>query len=300
MDESILITGITGKSGSFLLQQLESNGGFDYSYSVIIRPSSNIKLIEESKLSIKKYVGNLDDSDFLVKATIGIDTVLHIAGIHWSLNIVKAAIHNNVKRIILVHTTGIYSKYKKASADYILIENEISKLLFDRDISLTILRPTMIYGSLDDLNMIIFIKMIDKLPIFPVINQAKYGLQPVHQKDLGKAYFQVLKNPIATRNKNYDLSGANPIDLIDILKIISENLQKNTRFVSIPYQFAYIGAYILCFLTIGRKDYREKIQRLVEPRIFSHTEATRDFDYNPIDFAQGIKCEIELYLNSKK
>ena len=44
----------------------------------------------------------------------------------------------------------------------------------------------MIYGSLDDQNMSVFIKMVDKLKIFPVINGGKYSLQPVHQEDLEK------------------------------------------------------------------------------------------------------------------
>ncbi|NLP21318.1 MAG: hypothetical protein GX368_00615 [Erysipelotrichaceae bacterium] len=47
----------------------------------------------------------------------------------------------------------------------------------------------MIYGSLDDQNMSVFIKIVDKLKIFPIVNGRKYALQPVHQEDLGKAYY---------------------------------------------------------------------------------------------------------------
>lgn len=301
MNETVLITGITGRSGNYFLQQLEIKGGIDNdNYRVIVRPTSDTKFIDESKLSIEKVVGNLDDLFFLSQVTIGIDTILHIAGIHWSLNIVKTAIQNNVKRLILVHTTGIYSKYKEASAEYRQIENEISSLVIGRDISLTILRPTMIYGSLDDSNIIIFIKMVDKLRVFPVVDHARFGLQPVHQKDLGKAYYQVLANPISTRNKNYDLSGAYPIDLIDILKTISESLQKKTRFISIPFPIAYFGACIIYYLSLSKKDYREKVQRLVEIRVFEHKEATIDFEYNPIDFREGLKNEVELYIKGKR
>jgi nucleoside-diphosphate-sugar epimerase len=105
-------------------------------------------------------------------------TILHIAGIHTSINIVRSAIGNNVKRIILVHTTGIYSKYKSASKEYLSIEDEIYSLVKDKDINLTILRPTMIYGSIRDSNIITFIKMVDKLKLFPIVNHANYSLQP--------------------------------------------------------------------------------------------------------------------------
>ena len=38
------------------------------------------------------------------------------------------------------------------------------------------------------------------------------------------------------------------------------------------------------------------MQRLVEPRIFSHEDATRDFGYNPMGFEEGIKGEIKEYI----
>ena len=57
------------------------------------------------------------------------DVIFHIVNIRKSINIINAAIKNNVKWVILVHTTGIYSKYKSASKEYIDIENKISNLI---------------------------------------------------------------------------------------------------------------------------------------------------------------------------
>ena len=160
---------------------------------------------------------------------------------------------------------------------------------------MTILRPTMIYGRTSDRNVIVFIKMVDKLRFFPVVNHAKYLLQPVHAKDLGNAYYQVLVNASVTRNKNYILSGKEAILLIDMLKIIGDYLEKKNTFISIPFPIAYIGAYCLYILTIGKVDYREKVQRLVEPRVFSYREASLDFGYSPMSFKEGVKDEIIEY-----
>ncbi|NLP21319.1 MAG: hypothetical protein GX368_00620 [Erysipelotrichaceae bacterium] len=57
------------------------------------------------------------------------DVIFHIVNIRKSINIINATIKNNVKWVILVHTTGIYSKYKSASKEYIDIENKISNLI---------------------------------------------------------------------------------------------------------------------------------------------------------------------------
>lgn len=297
----ILITGITGKSGSWFLKELiqKQNEFKDKKFRVVLRKSSDHSLINNNELNIEKVYGDLENDQFASKVTENIDTILHIAGIGKSLNLVKAAIKNNVNRLILVHTTGIYSKFKIASYEYLEIEKKIDKLLENTNIDLSILRPTMIYGRKTDRNVIIFIKLVDKLRIFPVINKAQYLLQPVHESDLGKAYFQVLVNPEKTKNKNYNLSGKEPILLIDMLKIIGKYLGKKNYFISVPFWLAYYGSIFCYYISLKRFNYVEKVQRLVESRAFSHEEASQDFGYSPIGFEEGVKSEVQEYLNSK-
>lgn len=297
----ILLTGITGKSGKWFLRNLNDNNNSlnKKSYRVIVRTTSNVELIDQSKLCIEKAYGDLNDEAFLSDALKGINIVFHIAGIHSSMKVVNAAIKNKVDWIILVHTTGIYSKYKSASEEYINIEKKIEQITKDSNISLTILRPTMIYGSINDRNVAIFIRMVDKLRIFPVVSHAKFPLQPVHAKDLGNAYYQVLLNEKMTNGKKYILSGKSPIMLIDMLKTIAKLLEKRNIYVSFPFPIAYFGSYVLCLISLKRIDYRERVQRLVEPRIFSHDDASRDFGYSPMDFEEGVINEIKEYLESK-
>jgi nucleoside-diphosphate-sugar epimerase len=96
------------------------------------------------------------------------------------------------------------------------------------------------------------------------------------------------------------LSGKSPIDLRDMLSVIAKYLGKPARFISFPYWFAITGAWGLYLLSITRIDYREKVQRLVEPRAYSHDDATNDFGYDPISFQDGVKEEVEAYLSGKK
>lgn len=297
----ILVTGITGKSGKWFLKRLieEKESLTATRFRVIVRNRSNVELIDNSGLQIDKVYGDLNDTSFIEKSMKGISTVIHIAGIHMSLNVVEAAISNNVERLILVHTTGIYSKYKTASAGYLEIEKSIEKMVANKNIAVTILRPTMIFGSLSDKNVSIFIKMVDKLRFFPVINHARYPIQPVYEKDLGNAYYQVMVNADATRNKNYILSGKEPILLIDMLKIIGIYLNKKNTYISIPYPVAYLGAWCLFLLTFGKVDLRERVQRLIEPRTFPHKEAFIDFGYSPVNFKDGVKSEINDYVSEK-
>ncbi len=223
--------------------------------------------------------------------------MLHIASISLSEQLVKAAVRSGVKRLILVHTTGIYSKYKAAGENYRQIEARIEKMIEGKGIQLTYLRPTMIYGNLRDANVSIFMRMVDKLRVFPVVNGANYELQPVWCGDLGKAYFQVLMHPDTATKKGYNLSGGRPILLRDMFRVMAQQLGVKNTFVSVPFSIAYGLAWLLYLATFGTKDFREKVQRLVEPRTFDHSDATRDFGYNPVPFEEGVKCEVEEYLS---
>lgn len=297
----LLVTGITGHSGRYFLQELIKNKYEGY-IRCIVRETSDTSMLDNSGLKIETVVGSLDNKEFVDKAMAGVNTVMHIYNIHHSPIIVQAAINNNVKRAILVHTTGIYSKFKNASQEYKKIEKKIIEIENKGNckISITILRPTMIYGDLCDHNMSKFIKMVDKLPIIPVINKGNSFLQPVNARDLGKAYYTVLMSQSNINLKAYDLSGEQPIKMIDVLRSISDELNKKTVFLSVPLTLGVIVARILKVITFGKIDVIEKVQRMDENRSYSHEDATKDFGYNPMSFEDGIKIEVKEYLRKYK
>jgi len=305
MQKTLAFTGSTGKkSGGAFLRELVENSErinvlFPDGIKTLIRSEHSAEEIKSLIPNIQLHIGSLSDEALLVDFLRDVDTLVHIAGINFSLKIVKAAIECNVRRLIFVHTTGIYSKYKAAGESYRKTEAEVYELCKKHNIILTICRPTMIYGNLYDNNIIKFIKMVDRLPVMPVVNGARYPLQPVHYNDLAKAYYHILINEEKTANKDYILSGAAPIELREMFKTMGALLNKKVRFINCPFVIAYAGSWILYLCTFTKMDYREKVQRLCEPRAYSHAEATKDFGYSPRPFEEGVEGEIEQYLTQK-
>ncbi|MGD6968568.1 SDR family oxidoreductase [Rossellomorea vietnamensis] len=293
----LLVTGITGHTGRFFLQELMEN---EYKGLIrcLVRETSDTTKLESSGLNIEIVVGDLNDSDFINRSMLGVNTVMHIYNIHHSPLIVKAAINHNVKRTILVHTTGIYSQFKNASVGYKNIEGDINELIKAPSCptKVTILRPTMIYGDMCDSNMSKFIKMVDKFRIIPVINNGKSLIQPVNARDLGKAFYMVLMSPAQTSGKAYTLSGNKPIELIDVFKNISKELNKKTIFISVPLHLGVNMARFLKIMSFGKIDYVERVQRMGEDRSYLHDRAVKDFGYNPMSFEDGIQIEVKQYL----
>ncbi|MDM5332839.1 NAD(P)H-binding protein [Ureibacillus composti] len=297
----LLVTGITGHTGKYFLQELINNK-YEGSIRCVVRATSNTSLLDNSGLNIEKVEGDLDDPDFIDSVMNGVDTVMHIYNIHHSPKIVQSAIKNKVNRAILVHTTGIYSEFKYASEGYKKIEQKIKELKSDIKCltKITILRPSMIYGDLCDRNMSKFIKMIDKLRIMPIINGGNSLIQPVNARDLGKAFFTVLMSPVESDGDAYDLSGEKPIRMIDAFKLISKELNKKTVFISIPLSIGVLMARVIKTLTLGRINYIERVQRMGEDRNYSHDHATSDFGYNPMTFEKGIQIEVQEYLEKNR
>lgn len=298
--KTLLVTGLTGKSGA-VLAKLVRDGALEEPYHIraAVRETSRTAVVRTLLPEAKLLCGSLTDSDFLAELTRGVDVVLHIAGIGLSVGLVRAAAENGVKRLILVHTTGIYSKYKAAGEVYRRIDEEVVALAREYGLGLTILRPTMIYGALGDRNIEKFIKMVDRLSPMPVVNHGAYLLQPVHAEDLAHAYVKILNHLEETSGRDYILSGRDPILLIDMFRVIADELGVKRRFVSVPFPVAYAGAWGLYLLTLGRADLREKVQRLCESRAYPHEEAVRDFGYDPMPFEEGLRREVRAYLQEK-
>lgn len=299
----LYVTGLTGHSGKWFLKRLEEENYKD-KIRVVMRKSiedapEKYTLFENLNLNLEYSIGELDDTEFLKQSLVGVDNIVHIAGITLSPKIIEAAIACGVHWMILVHTTGRFSKYKSASEEYIQIEDEI---LAKRDqINITVLRPTMIYGSSSDRNMYRLIGFLSKHKLFPLFGDGNNLMQPVHAKDLGNAYFDVLVNKEKTFNKEYNLSGKAPIKYIDIIKCIKSNLNSNVKIVSIPFSLSVFAAKIYNS-TFGKRAIIsvEQVLRMQEDKVFDYEMATNDFGYSPVSFEEGIKEEIREYLNGTR
>ncbi|PLR76032.1 hypothetical protein CU633_17895 [Bacillus sp. V3-13] len=291
----LFVTGITGHTGKWFLNRLAAEK-YPGKIRCLVREGSNTTLLDNSGLNVEKVYGSLEDTGLLESTMAGVETVVHISSITFSNNVMDAAIKNNVKWAILVHTTGRYSKYKSASEEYIKIEDGILK---KRDqIGITVLRPTMIYGSSGDRNMYKLVDYLYRHKFFPIFGKGENLMQPVHAKDLGNAYYDVLTNRDRTFNKEYNLSGEEPIKYLDLVKCVSETLQRKNTIVKIPLSISILAAKIYNAINKNAVISVEQVLRMQEDKDFDYDEAAWDFGYSPLSFQEGIKGEVQEYLNS--
>ncbi len=294
----IAVTGLTGHSGGFLLQQFIDN---EYKGKIrcLVRSSTDTSKLSASGLDIEIFPGDIQNVEDLTRFVDGAETVIHIAGIWRTLKLLEAISRvDSVKHVILVHTTGIYSKHKMASDEYKEIEAKMQKYL-NAGMNITILRPTMIFGDMRDHNISKFIKMVAKFPVMPEIDHGKGLIQPVNARDLGQAYYKaamVEKLP----QLSYNISGERELSIHELLELIAKYMGKRLHSLSVPMGLGVFGAKAVKLLSGSRVDMVEKVLRLGENRNFSHAEATRDFGYEPASFNEGLEREVREFLQQRK
>lgn len=294
----ILITGLTGTSGSAFVDVLQSHEYPEY-FRALVRKSSNLSQLKSSGLNFEVAYGDLNDEESLINAMAGCDTVFHIADKGQLKEIVDAAIKSKtIKKCILVSSTSIYSSYRKTS--YLAKDEKIIKSAMEQNnISWVLIRPTMIFGTLKDSNISRFMKWLDKYPVFPIVKHGSALLQPVFRYDLAEAYYLLLVNRYDCGNEEFVVSGERPLSLKEALMTISSSIGRKTTFVNVPFCVARVGVYLVYMLTHKKVDYREKLYRLTEDRAFEHTTITNRFGYKPRPFEEGVSLLSELYKNQK-
>jgi nucleoside-diphosphate-sugar epimerase len=282
----ILITGYSGNTGSIVTEKLLKY----YESSDIVGIAR--KNSGPNKQGIYTEKVSLEDKSSIerIMNKYEINSIIHIANIKYSPMIMEIAQSFNVEKVVLVHTTGIYSKYREYSKNYIEIENSI--LNNESSINHIILRPTMIYGNHRDYNLHKLIKFINTYPLIPVFGKGEALLQPVYVNDLADAIVNAL-NSKDVFQEQFIISGGSKIRYIELLKLISRQLNKKVTFFHLPLKLStHIVGIFNKYLKVNIVSV-EQVNRLMEDKTYPHDLAVKKLNYNPISIEEGIRREID-------
>lgn len=288
----LALGGANGFTGRFICLELIRR---KINFFAVIRPTNDIKWMRSKNIEVR--FADLSNKKELSHALQGANTYINASSIGFgNINsILDACKRASIKRVVFISTTAIFTALN-ASSKRVRLEAE--KQIKSSELDWTILRPTMIYGSPKDRNMIKLIKWIDNFPFLPVFGSGKYLQQPVFVADVAWACVEVL-NHESTKFNDFNISGKFAYSFIEIIKIVSKVLNKNTLIVKLPSTLI-----IIILKLIERSGFRlliksEQIQRLNEDKSFSYNKAAKIFNYSPLSFIDGITREINEYKNEK-
>lgn len=225
----------------------------------------------------------------------GCRALINVASIGFgsAKNIIKSCYKSNIERVIFISTTAIFTRLN-ASSKTIRLEAEND--IINSKLKWTIIRPTMIYGSPKDRNMIKLIKWIDNMPIIPIFGNGKSLQQPVNVKDVAWSLVKIIDKK-STYYRSFNISGKEPLTFTQIVDIIEKMLNKSIIKIYLSKNITLLFIGLLERLRIKFPIKSEQVHRLNENKDFIHEKAKRAFNYNPLSFEEGINIEIESYHN---
>ncbi len=284
----IAVTGATGFTGPFVVRVLCERFP-SAMVRAVVRPSSDPSRIGVPDLPTA--VADLRDGPALQRAFADADCLVNVAslGFDWVENIVRSAKSAGIRRGIFIGTTAMLTPLPVASKS---ARERGEQLVIESGMDWTILRPTMIYGTPGDRNIIRLVRFVSWSPIVPVV--APEALQqPVHVEDVANAVASALASP-ETVGHAYNLSGRDSIQLAALVREVAGALGRRPLIVPVPLG-SLVGTFAVWNRLGGAPLKVEQVRRIAENKNFGHENATRDFGFSPRTFRQGIQSEVRLW-----
>jgi uncharacterized protein YbjT (DUF2867 family) len=278
---NILISGGTGLLGQGFLRLLRETGG--YEVRCLVRRTSPVERLDGLELAY----GDAWDTGSIERALRGTDAFVHLAGIQYTPQVLKAMQRAGVERLVVVSSTSAHSRFESRSAPR--LTNEV--LLPESGLRWTVVRPSMIYGSELDHNMHKLLRFLDRSPVFPLFGGGENLWQPVYYEDLARGLYAALTRS-GTEGQAYDLPGLRPLTYLDLVRTAASALGKKARIVRLPVEPVRRALQVAEGLRLPLPVSSDQVLRLREDKAYPYDKAREELSYAPRTFKEGIALEV--------
>ena len=281
----IAVTGALGFVASRLFPRLAEAGRPLFA---VVRPGRDASRLESMGIGIRR--ADLEEPEAHAAAFDGIAAVVHLSGMAQATRLVPVLQAAGVQRGVFISSAGVYTKLKSHSADK---KRTGEAVLGASTIAHTILRPSMIYGTPADRNMVRLLEWIRRFPVVTVPGAGLTLQQPVHVDDLVAAILASLAQT-HSGSRAYDVGGPAPIALRDVVREAGRAMGRRAWVLPTPLKATYRVATLLQRLRLPSPVRPEQVLRLEESKAVDISPAMRDLGFAPRSFAEGIRAEAEM------
>ena len=282
---TVAVTGALGFVAGFLVPRLIAHG---HRVVAIVRPGRDPARLERLGAEVRR--ADLVDPATHAGAFEGMAKVIHLAGMAQVPRFLPALERAGVTGGVFVGSTGIYTRLESPGAD---AKRAGEAALSASRLGFVIARPTMIYGTPADRNVVRLLRWLERTPWVPVPGGGHTLQQPVHVEDLTEAILCALERPQALRTA-YDLGGPEAMPLRDLIEICATSLGRRAWLVPVPLAPSHRLVVLLRSLGLPTPVSGEQVLRLGESKAVDIAMAERDLEYRPRSFAAGIAGEVQL------
>jgi nucleoside-diphosphate-sugar epimerase len=295
MPHTIAVTGALGFVASHLLPRIEALGATPL---LVVRPGREADAARAFP-GREIRTGSLSQAATLTHTFAGADAVVHLAGMSLAPDFLPAALAAGVRGGVFVSSAGVHTKLVSTAAE---AKRRGERAVWDSPMTGVVLRPSMIYGTPRDRNLVRLLAWIERWRLVPAPLGGITPQQPVHVDDLVQAIVASLARIAAGEpvEKEYDVGGPEAISLAEMVRQCGAALGVSAGILPLPLGPAHGAAVLARRLKLPFPVRPEQVLRLTESKAVDIGPARRDLGFAPRPFAQGITAEVLAMRQEKR
>jgi len=290
-----LVTGAAGVMGTRLVVRLLEAG---WQVRALVLPNDPLRS-RLSPLDCEIREGDVSNAASLARLCDGVDTVYHLAAIiishdqsqfqrinlNGTVHLVAEATRAQVKHFIYVSSASVVYPRRTVYAESKL---RAEGVVLASGLPSTIVRPTLVYEAGGGQELMMFLKYLQRFPIVPFIGTGGAIKRPVWSEDVVDGLARLAGNQAAL-GKSYNLSGGEPISILELAKLLLAHHDQTRPILPVPVLLCRLAAFLLG-LTMKRPPLTSSaIAGVINDADLDPAQAMADLGYRPIGVRQGFE-----------
>lgn len=288
----IVVTGAKGVVGMPLCQRLSDEGRV---YISVSRQAGNS--LTHLQWDLTQMPGGAIEPQ-LLQAT----SLIHCAPIWLLPPHLDTFANAGIKNMVVFSSTSVISKQQTSDPSEQQLVNQlrqseeaINDFCQRHAISLTILRPSLIYGYGRDQNVSHIAKFIARFGCMVLVGEANGLRQPIHADDLVGLVLKVVDAPASINNQQvtYNVAGKDILSYREMVTRIFHGLKRPVRIFSIPL-WLFRPALALAAKLSTFSYTPEMATRMNQDMIYDYSAAVTDLGFSPQGFLEQPERDLRL------
>lgn len=273
MVAKIAITGAAGLVGQNLVPRLKARGYRDI--VAIDKHPANTALLRRLHPQITVLEADLAEPGGWEQAVADVEVIVichaQIGGVDRA-----AYTRNNIaateRLLAAVARPGVYLVHLSSSVvksmakdDYVSSKEAQEKLVRQSGFPAIVLRPTLMFGWFDRKHLGWLSRFMQRSPLFPIPGHGRYLRQPLYVGD----FCDIVMACIERRpTGEYNITGLEPIDYIDLIRAVREASGASARIVAVPYRLFWSMLFVYGLVSRDPPFTTKQLEALATPDVF--------------------------------
>lgn len=198
-------------------------------------------------------------------------------------NLLEACRVRGVRRFIMISTQSANEQNPSTYARTKLAADEAVR---ESALAYTILKPSTIYGPGSKGLFAKMVRLLDKVPVVPILGSGSRLIRPIHVSDLCEAILNC-ESCDQTSGKTYDLGGRDLVSYEDFIRSILHVRGQKKPFVNVSLPMCRVLAAAFSFLK-NPPFTRDNVLGLNQNPVCSIDSARSEFGFNPRGLQEGL------------